>query len=185
MSRRTLALLLLTGALAACSTQGFRDPRTVSREINPETGELYEQHALQVTPGNEVSAETGIGAAVVLGMGHPTTSVGIAGEVFSKRQSALLYLIYDPMAPNWTIKETRLDVSTYHLSLQAKRYRVGGDGEAMRILKRRADFLKREQGYADYRILDYSEGIESSTPWTHRFGEGTIQLVGSLSGPKP
>ena len=40
MSRRTLALLLLTGALAACSTQGFRDPRTVSREINPETGEV-------------------------------------------------------------------------------------------------------------------------------------------------
>ena len=63
MSRRTLALLLLTSALTACSTQGFRDPRTVSREINPETGELYEQHALQVTPGTDVSAETGIGAA--------------------------------------------------------------------------------------------------------------------------
>ena len=93
MSRRTLALLLLTSALTACSTQGFRDPRTVSREINPETGELYEQHALQVTPGNEISAETGIGAGAVLIMGHPTTSVGIAGEVFSKRQAALLYLI--------------------------------------------------------------------------------------------
>ena len=185
MPRRTLALLLLTLALAACSTQGFRDPRTVSREINPETGELYEQHALQVTPGNEISAETGIGAGAVLIMGHPTTSVGIAGEVFSKRQAALLYLIYDPMAPNWTIKERKLDATTYHLSLQAKRYWVGGDGEAMRILKRRADFLKREQGYADYRILDYSEGIESSTPWTHRVGEGTIQLISSLSGPKP
>ena len=181
MSRRTLALLLLTGTLAACSTQGFRDPKAIAGEVNPVTGEVYEQYALQVTPGNEVSAETGIGAAVVLGMGHPTTSVGIAGEVFSKRQSALLYLIYDPMAPNWTIKETRLDVSTYHLSLQAKRYRVGGDGEAMRILKRRADFLKREQGYADYRILDYSEGIESSTPFTHRYSEGTIQLVRAIN----
>ena len=146
MSRRTLALLLLTSALTACSTQGFRDPRTVSREINPETGELYEQHALQVTPGNEISAETGIGAGAVLIMGHPTTSVGIAGEVFSKRQAALLYLIYDPMAPNWTIKERKLDATTYHLSLQAKRYRVGGGGGAGRNLQRRPGFLKGEKG---------------------------------------
>ena len=34
-----------------------------------------------------------------------------------------------------------------------------------------------EKGYSGYRILDYSEGIESSTPLTHRFSEGTIQLV--------
>ena len=185
MSRRTLALLLLTGALAACSTQGFRDPRTVSHEVNPATGELYEQHALQVTPGNEVSAETGIGAGALLILGHPVSALGLPGEVFNNKQAAMLYLLYDPLAPNWTIKERKLDANTYHLSLQAKRYRVGGDGEAMRILKRRADFLKREQGYADYRILDYSEGIESSTPWTHRFGEGTIQLISSLNGPKP
>ena len=185
MSRPSLALLLLTGALTACSTQGFRDPRTVAREINPATGELYEQHALQVTPGNEISAETGVVAGALLIAGHPRSAVGIGGEVFSKKQAALLYLIYDPLAPNWTIKERKIDENTYHLSLQAKRYRVGGDGEAVRILKRRADFLKREQGYADYRILDYSEGIESSTPWTHRVAEGSIQLVGSLAGPTP
>jgi hypothetical protein len=47
----------------------------------------------------------------------------------------------------------------------------------MMILKRRALKLQREKGYTGYRILDYSEGVESSTPFTHRFSEGTIQLV--------
>lgn len=61
--------------------------------------------------------------------------------------------------------------------MRAKSFRTGGDGESMQILKRRARQLQYEKGYAGYRILDYSEGIESSTPLTHRVSEGTIQLV--------
>ena len=67
---------------------------------------------------------------------------------------------------------------SYFVSLRAKSFRTGGDGEAIQILKRRAMQLKRERGYEDFRIVDYSEGIESSTPFTHRYSEGTIQLVG-------
>ena len=174
---RLFSLCSLCLCLAACSTQGFRDPRTFVGTLNPETGDVGEQPALQVNPGNEVSTETALGAAAVMLIGHPTEAVGLPGEVFSKKQAALLYLIYDPLAPNWTIRERQLSEDTWQLSLKAKHYRVGGDGEAMRILKRRADFLKRERGYADYRILDYSEGIESATPWTYRVGEGSIQLV--------
>jgi hypothetical protein len=36
-------------------------------------------------------------------------------------------------------------------------------------------------GYEDFRIVDYSEGIESSTPFTHRYSEGTIQLVRAIN----
>ncbi|MBK7355540.1 hypothetical protein [Propionivibrio sp.] len=86
-------------------------------------------------------------------------------------------MIYDPLAPNWSIEEQMLNEDTYYLSLKAKSFRTGGDGEAMQVLKRRALQLQRERGYAGYRILDYSEGIESSTPLTHRVSEGTIQLV--------
>jgi hypothetical protein len=50
---------------------------------------------------------------------------------------ALLYLLHDPLAPNWTIREQALDAETYRLSLRAKHFRVGGDGEAMRIVQRR------------------------------------------------
>ena len=90
------------------------------------------------------------------------------GEIFNAKNSALLYIIYDPLAPNWTIKEQAIDAETYRLSLRAKHFRVGGDGEAIQIVKRRALQLQREKGYGAYRILDYSEGIESATPRAYR-----------------
>jgi hypothetical protein len=98
----------------------------------------------------------------------------------------LLHIIYDPFAPNWSIEEQRLNTDTYYLSLRAKSFRTGGDGEAIQILKRRALQLQRVNGFAGYRILNYSEGIESSTPFSHRISEGTIQLVRAEAvSPKP
>lgn len=90
---------------------------------------------------------------------------------------AVLYYVYDPLAPNWSFEEKRINEDTYQISLKAKSFRVGGDGEAMQIIQRRARYLQRERGYDSYRILDYAEGIESSTPLTHRYSEGTIRLV--------
>ena len=70
---------------------------------------------------------------------------------------------------------------SYYVSLRAKSFRTGGDGEAIQIIKRRAMQLKRDRGFEDFRIVDYSEGIESSTPFTHRYSEGTIQLVRAIN----
>lgn len=145
--------------------------------MNSTTGELRSQPSLNVTPNAEVSAETLVGAGALYVLGHPQSMFGLSNEIFSPHQAALLYIIYDPLAPNWTIKEKPLNADTYYLSLRAKSFRTGGDGEAIQIVKRRALQLQREKGYASYRILDYSEGIESSTPLTHRVSEGTIQLV--------
>lgn len=87
------------------------------------------------------------------------------------------YLIYDPLAPNWEIEESRLSDDTYRFSLTMKRFQTGGAGEALQVFKRRAGQLKAEQGYAGYLILEYTEGIDSRTLGARRVAEGAIKLV--------
>lgn len=89
----------------------------------------------------------------------------------------LLYFVYQPFAPNWSVEEARLNDDTYYIRLQAKRFRTGGDGEAMMVMKRRAKQLQHERGYASYKIVDFSEGIESGTPIAQRYSEGIFKLV--------
>lgn len=88
-----------------------------------------------------------------------------------------LYFVYQPFAPNWNIEEAALDESTYYVRLQAKRFRTGGDGEAMVVLRRHATMLQKQHGFAAYRILEYSEGIESGTPVAQRYSEGILQFA--------
>ncbi|GHU32865.1 hypothetical protein AGMMS50256_23710 [Betaproteobacteria bacterium] len=169
-----LSPVIVAICLSACTTVDSVKP----------SGEIVSQPGTVLAPGTAnlvTSAETLVGAAglatvsVLRSAASSATTVG-AG-LTAGVAAATLYVIYDPLAPNWTIEERELDCETYHLSLRAKHFRVGGDGEAMRIVKRRAAALQREKGYAGYRLLDYSEGIESATPLTYRISEGTIQLV--------
>ncbi len=162
-----MAFAVLACGLAACTTVS---------SVN-QAGEINSQPGVELVTDVAVSAQTQAIAGGLLIWGHPVSAFGLPGEVFNAQNSALLYIIYDPLAPNWTIKERALTAETYHLSLRAKHFRIGGDGEAMQILKRRALQLQREYGYSGYRVLDYSEGVESSTPFTYRISEGTIQLV--------
>ena len=146
---RKLALL----AFSAWILQGCGSATT---KVYPNSGYLLPNQSIQLSPSTAISVETAI----------------LTGSVLTA-----IYLIYDPLAPNWEISERALNSDSYELSLRAKSFRVGGDGEAYQILKRRAIALQRVHGYSAYRILDYSEGIESSTPLTHRVGGGIIQLV--------
>ena len=169
----TLVLLLM-----GCADVGVRNPVGVVSSVDSATGELHQQPSLVLPDSNiEISAETGAVAAGIHVMGVPTGGLGFGGSLFSRVDAAVLYLVYDPLAPNWTVKERVVSADTVHLSMRAKSFRIGGDGEAYQILKRRATYLQRARGYSSYRITEYSEGIESSTPFTHRVGEGTIQLV--------
>jgi hypothetical protein len=88
-----------------------------------------------------------------------------------------IYLVYDPLAPNWEIEESRLNDDTYRFSMKMKRYHTGGSGESLQILKRRASQLQYEQGFAEYHIMEYTEGIDSHTIGARRVAEGTIKLV--------
>lgn len=90
---------------------------------------------------------------------------------------ALVFIVIDPLAPNWRIEQTVVDPNRYRLSLTKKRFTTGGDGEAMSVFKRRADELVREQKAAGYRIVAYSEGIESKTLIAQRVAEGVVEVV--------
>lgn len=120
------------------------------------TNPLVPDKALQLTSG----------AAVKL-------SSLAAGAVFA----GAVYVIYDPLAPNWEIEESRITDDTYRFSLTMKRFQTGGAGEALQALKRRAGQLKSEQGYGGYQILEYTEGIDSRTLGARRVAEGAIKLV--------
>lgn len=155
-------LLVLTAVVAGCGTVGKAVNDTLGGD-HPGTGPIIPDGVVRLSPNNAYSLEKLVVGAAAVG---------------------LIYVVYDPLAPNWKIEEKALNADTYYLSMQAKSFRTGGDGEAMMILKRRALKLQRENGFTGYRILDYSEGIESSTPFTHRFSEGTIQLVRAELTPR-
>lgn len=156
------ALLIASVALTGCGSTG-QAANDIFGGPHPSTGPIVPDGTVQLTAHNAYSLESLVIGAAAAGV---------------------LYAIYDPLAPNWSVEEKAVKADTYYLSMRAKSFRTGGDGEAMMILKRRALKLQRENGFVGYRILDYSEGIESSTPFTHRFSEGTIQLVRAEVAPK-
>jgi len=102
----------------------------------------------------------------------PLAHLAVVGVV-----AGAIHLIYDPLAPNWEIEELRLNEDTYRFSLKMKRFHTGGAGESMQVLKRRASHLQHEQGYGNFQLLEYSEGIESATLGARRVAEGTVKLV--------
>ena len=128
MNKARLVPVFAAALLAACTTL---EPGPIGKTsaVNPVTGELRTQPALELPQNTEVSTETGVVAGALAIFGHPVSALGLPGEVFSASQSALLYIIYDPLAPNWSIEERPLTEDTYVLSLRAKSFRVGGDGE--------------------------------------------------------
>ena len=117
---------------------------------------LIPDKAIQLTAGTSISLST-LASAAMLG--------------------AAVYVIYDPLAPNWEIEETRLNDSTFRFAMKMKRYHTGGAGESIQILKRRASQLQYEQGFGSYQILEYSEGIDSQTIGARRVAEGVVRLV--------
>lgn len=106
-----------------------------------------------------------------------TTSVSLASLAATAAVGAVAYMVYDPLAPNWEIEESKLNEETYRLSLKMKRFHTGGAGESMQIFRRRAAQLQYEQGYGGYQILEYTEGIDSQTIGARRVGEGVIRMV--------
>jgi len=91
--------------------------------------------------------------------------------------AAAIYLIYDPLAPNWEIEEAKLAEDTYRFSMTMKRFHTGGAGESIQIMKRRATQLKSELGHGDYQIVEYTEGIESQTLGARRVAYGVIRFA--------
>ena len=50
------------------------------------------------------------------------TSISLANLATTAVVAAAIYVVYDPLAPNWEIEEARLNDDTYRFSLKMKRY---------------------------------------------------------------
>lgn len=105
------------------------------------------------------------------------TGISLSSLATAAVVGAAIYLVYDPLAPNWEIEESKLSPDVYRFSMKMKRYHTGGAGESVQILKRRASQLQYENGFASYQILEYTEGIDSQTIGARRVAEGTVRLV--------
>lgn len=111
----------------------------------------------------------------------PSLQLSLASVASGALALGAVYLVYDPLAPNWEIEESRVTDDTFRLSLKMKRYHTGGSGESIQAVKRRAIQLQDELGYGGYQLLEYSEGIDSQTLGARRVAEGTIKLVSRRS----
>jgi hypothetical protein len=89
----------------------------------------------------------------------------------------LVYGVVDPLAPNWSIQETRLADGHYSLSMRLRSLHSGGTGEARQVFLRRAAQLGHGTGFEGYRILAWEEGVESGRPFAQRVAYGEVRLV--------
>jgi len=90
---------------------------------------------------------------------------------------AILFIVVDPLAPNWKIEQAKLDEDRYRIALTKKRFTTGGDGEAAPVFNRRAEQIARANGDGRYRVLEFSEGIESTVPIARRVAQGVIEVI--------
>jgi hypothetical protein len=90
---------------------------------------------------------------------------------------AIVYLIVDPLAPNWQIEQSQVDTDRFRIALMKKRFTTGGDGEAAPVFYRRAEQIARANGGTRYRVLEFTEGVESTVPIARRVAQGTIEVL--------
>ncbi len=88
-----------------------------------------------------------------------------------------VYMITDPSAPNWQIRETRLPDNRVIYELNKQHLSAGGDGEARYVLTRRAEALAREQGLSSYRIERFEEAVDSRLWLPRRTAYAELQLL--------
>jgi len=94
-----------------------------------------------------------------------------------------LWALADPLAPNWQIRAAQLDERHVRFSMKQKLLHTGGAGEARQVLKRSAERLALEQGFSEYEITRYEEGIESTRPFARRTVVADVQLLKGRSLP--
>ncbi len=93
--------------------------------------------------------------------------------------AAAVFVIVDPLAPNWRIEQSDLGAGRYAIALKKKRFTTGGDGESQQVFRRRVDAIAREQGFISYQVLEFSAGIESNVPIAQRVAHGIVQFARS------
>ena len=101
-------------------------------------------------------------------------SLTIPAEAFAV--AAIAWVIIDPLAPNWKVEVESMGQRRFRMDLTMKRFITGGEGEASAVVKRTAEKLRREGGYAEYALLELTEGIESRVPIAQRVAHALVEL---------
>jgi hypothetical protein len=158
-SRSIAALLVLSFAAGGC---GILDGKLVGSSI-PRHGSLIPDTRVQLTPGYATTVEK---------------------LTLTAAAAAALYYVYQPLDANWEGADLPISNELYRISLRMKRYHTGGEGEALLVARRYAEQLQVARGAAGYTILEFAQGIESSTPVTRRIAEAIVRLK-EVPAPPP
>lgn len=151
LSSLALVMLMLSGC-------GIIDNKLLGSSV-PRHGSLIPATKLQITPGYATTLE---------------------GVVVAAATAAALYYVYAPLDPNWEGADQPVSNDVYRLSLRMKRFHTGGDGEALQVTRRYAEQLRAARGASAYTIVEYAEGIESTTPVARRIAEAIVKLKDPL-----
>lgn len=90
--------------------------------------------------------------------------------------AGIVFLVIDPLAPNWKVEVEPLGERRYRMALTMKRFITGGEGEAAVVAKRAAEKLRKEGGYREFELLEFAEGIESRVPIAQRVAHAVVEL---------
>jgi len=132
--------------------------------------------ALTAFTGCSTLENTGSKSALI-----PNQALNISNSLSISLESmaagALLFAVMDPLAPNWQIEQTRLGENRFRIALKKKRFTTGGDGEAAPAFYRRAEQIAGEMGAGRYRVVEFTEGIDSAVPIAQRIAQGIVEII--------
>ncbi|MDD5329794.1 MAG: hypothetical protein PHX38_07305 [Sulfuricella sp.] len=92
--------------------------------------------------------------------------------VYAALGAGAFYLYRD----NWTLKETPAGQDRFRIELKKNILRQDGDSEASMLFRRRAREIAAEHGFDAFRVMEYTEGIESAALGAQRVAQGVIQV---------
>ena len=145
------AFLVCSSMVAGC---GVIDGKLAGSSI-PRHGSLIPNTKIQLTPGYATTVEK---------------------LTLTAAAAAALYYVYEPLDPNWEGADLPVSNDIYRISLRMKRFHTGGDGEALQVTRRYAEQLVAARGASGYILVEFAQGIESSTPISRRIAEAIVRL---------
>ena len=146
--------LIGMGLLLSLTGCGVLDKKLVENGI-PKGGPLIPDVPLKLTPDYTTSVSHVVVAGATAGM---------------------LNYIYRPLDPNWDVADIPLSHDTHRFSLRMKAFTTGGEGEMWQTAKRYAERLQVAKGASGFVVLEFTQGIDSSTPFARRVAEGVVRF---------
>lgn len=138
--------------------------------------------SLPMAGGCTLFQEHGNRAVGAVGLGVMASELELLEPEFAAG-ALIAYAIYDPLAPTWQVRATRLDEMRTRLDLEMKSLATGGEGEARQVFQRNARRLAESGGFAGYDVVAYEEGVESTRPFARRVASGEVRFIRSRTWP--